>query len=73
MKWNKIEDGDPGWKGSDEHYLVVIHNRFITTSFFFCDSYGHWWSSQWDIYDKEYSNGEVTHWTRLPKLPEQKD
>jgi len=69
MKWNKIEDGDPGYKGSDTHYLVVLHNRFIVTSYFFIDSFGTYWSSQWDIWDKYYSDGKVTHWAKLPRLP----
>lgn len=70
MKWNKIGDGSPDFKGSDEHYLVMLHGKFMTVSYFFVDSFGHWWSSQWDLYDKEYSDGEVTHWARLPNPPE---
>ena len=69
MKWNKIGNGDPGYKGSDRHYLVVLHGRFIDISYFFIDSFGHWWSSRWDIWDKHYSDGEVTHWAKLPKMP----
>lgn len=68
MKWNSA-DIDPGFEGSDQHYLVVLHDRFITISYFFIDSYGHWWSSQWDLWDKWYSDGEVTYWAEMPKLP----
>lgn len=69
MKWNKIEDGAPDDKGSDQHYLVMLHGKFMTISFFFVDSFGHWWSNQWDIWDKQYSDGEVTHWAKLPPSP----
>ena len=68
IKWNDINNGDPE---SDHHYLVVLHNKFITIAFFFVDSFGSWWSSQWDIWDKIYSEGEVTHWAKLPKTPNQ--
>ncbi len=69
MKWNEIEDGTPDCKGTDEHYLVMLYGKFMTISYFFVDSFGHWWSSQWDIWDKYYSDGEVTHWAKLPSLP----
>lgn len=77
MKWHSIDkDGDPvqfsekrgRWAGSDEAYLVVLENKWITTAFFFADSYGHWWSSQFEPYDKYYT-GMVTHWAKMPKLP----
>jgi len=85
MRWHDIEkDGDPvqfngeknSWAGSDEHYLVVLENKWITVSYFFVDSFGHWWSSQFEPYDKYYnaiaSDGKetaVTHWAKMPKLP----
>lgn len=69
LKWCKIENGDPGFSGSDRHYMVVLHNKFVTVAFFFRDSFGPWWSDQWDVYDKRYSDNEVTHWAEMPELP----
>ena len=66
MKWNKIEDGNPGLDGSDQYYLVVLHNKLIKTSYFFCDTFG----GVWEVCDKCYNDGEVTHWANLPSLPE---
>jgi len=77
MKWHETEkDGDPvqfngeenSWAGSDEVYLVVLENKWVTMSYFFVDSFGHWWSSQFEPYDKYYT-GMVTHWAKAPKLP----
>ena len=68
MKWNKA-DIDPGFKGSDQYYLVVLNNKFVTVSYFFVDSYGSWWSSPGNIFDQCWSEGQITHWAKLPKLP----
>ncbi len=70
IKWHDIKDGNPGCKGSDARYLVMLHNKFMAISFFFIDSYGEWWSSNWDVWDKWYSQGEVTHWAEFPDFPE---
>lgn len=40
-EWNKIEDSDPGWEGSDQHCLIVLENKWVTVAFFFCGSFGH--------------------------------
>lgn len=75
IKWNKIEDGNPAdimnhtAGGSDEYYLVMLHGRFMAISYFFVDSFGAFWSSRWDVWDKAYSDGEVTHWAECPELP----
>lgn len=69
-EWNDIEkDGDPGDSGSDEHYMVVLHGKFITIAYFFIDGFGHHWSSQWSVWDKAFNDGEVTHWAKMLKLP----
>jgi len=76
-KWYRIEDGTPDdygvkrgdFVGSDKLYLVMLHSKFMTISYFFADSLGRWWSTQWDVYDKEYSYGEVTHWAEMPIKP----
>ena len=76
MIWNKINKGEsdlrsgtPGCEGSDEYYLVMLHGKFMAISYFFVDSFGYWWSSQWDVWDKYYSGGEVTDWAELPDTP----
>lgn len=70
MKWNSVIDKYPD--KSDNYYLVVLHGKFVTISYFYRDSIGCWWSSQWEVWDRVYSEGEVTHWAEIPKLPDGK-
>ena len=69
IKWNKMEDGDPGEERADEYYLIILHGKFITISYFFIDSFGPSWSSQWDIWDQCFNSSRITHWAECPKLP----
>jgi hypothetical protein len=70
VKWKEIsKHGHPQDKGSDTYYLVMLHGFVMTISYFFIDSFGPSWSSQWDIWDKAYSDGEVTHWAECPDGP----
>jgi len=66
-KWIKVENELP--KIGDRWYLIMLWNKWVSIAYYFQDSYGHWWSTQWDIWDKEYSDGEVTHWQELPEKP----
>jgi len=65
MKWVDAQKKEPL---SDTHVLVLLHGKFPAVSYFFIDSFGHWYSSEWEIYDKAY-DGDVTHWMPIPKLP----
>jgi len=54
--------------GSDMYVMACLRGQFWTVSYFFEDSFGKHWSSQWDVWDCEY-DGVVTHWTELPLVP----
>ena len=58
---------------SDRRYLALLDEKgregFITVSFYYEDSFGQWWSDQWNIYDRIYTDS-VTHWMELPEPPE---
>ena len=54
---------------SDTYVLAILHGRFVTVSYYFEDSFGSWWSSQWSIYDQKYTH-VVTHWMPLKEIQE---
>ena len=64
--WININENHPD---SDTYVLVCLNEKFIKTSYYFEDSFGRWFSTDYDIWDKEYTEF-VTHWTPLPELPE---
>ncbi len=63
--WTSIKDSMPI---SDEYVLVCLWGKFIKTSYFFKDSFGEWFSTDYDIWDQQYTDA-VTHWMYLPDLP----
>ena len=65
MKWISIEDKFPQ---SDTFVLVCLHRKFQKVSYYFQDSYGKWFSTDYDIWGQEYTDA-VTHWAVLPELP----
>jgi hypothetical protein len=64
-KWIDINKQLPD---SDTYVLVCLNNMFIMTSYYFQDSFGKWFSSADEIWDKYYTD-DVTHWALLPVLP----
>lgn len=65
MEWISIKDKLPD---SDTYVLILLSVKFATVSYYFEDSFGKWWSDNWDIWNKEYTD-DVTHWMPLPELP----
>ena len=65
MRWIPIEDAKPK---SDTYILVCLCRKFRKVSYYFYDSYGQWFSTDYDIWDKMYTD-EVTHWMPLPDPP----
>ena len=65
MKWIKERKRHPD---SDTYILVCLNGMVIRTSYYFRDSFGKWFSSPSEIWDKYYTN-DVTHWMPLPELP----
>jgi len=65
MKWIDINKQFPE---SDTYVLICLYNKFIMTSYYFEDSYGKWFSSADEIWDKYYTEA-VTYWMPLPSLP----
>jgi hypothetical protein len=67
--WINIKEGFPD---SDTYVLICLNQKFIKVAYYFWDSYGEWFSTDYDIWDKVYTD-HVTHWMPLPGLPEAKD
>ena len=65
MDWISIERKFPE---SDKLYLVMIHHKFISISYYYEDSFGKHWSSEWDVWDHAYDD-TITHWMPLPDKP----
>lgn len=68
MKWINLDDQFPQ---SDTFVLVCLSGKSIRVSYYFQDSYGKWFSSPDDIWDK-YFTDFVTHWATLPEFPSEK-
>lgn len=68
MKWIKVKKRLPE---SDTFVLVFLSPGTITLSYYFKDSYGKWFSDQWNVWNKEYTK-YVTHWMPLPKKPHER-
>ena len=66
MEWIKVEDNLPL---SDTYVLICLCGKFQKVSYYFQDSFGTWFSTDYDIWDKIYTD-EVTHWMLLPDIPE---
>ncbi len=66
-EWISIDKSMPE---SDKYVLVVLWGKFIRTSYYFKDSNGYWFSTDYDIWDQQYTDA-VTHWMPLPVLPEE--
>ena len=65
MKWINIKNEYPE---SDTNILVCLSNKAIRVSYYFQDSFGRWFSSADEIWDKYYTD-DVTHWMPLPDMP----
>lgn len=65
MKWMSVKKMMPS---SDTYVLVCLSGKFQKISFYFEDSFGKWFSTDHDGWDKKYT-GSVTHWMPLPDLP----
>ena len=67
--WINVDDKMPE---SDRRYLVSLRpvgmEGFIAVSFYYEDSFGQWFSDQWNIYDRIYTD-DVTHWMEIPEGP----
>ena len=63
--WKKLKKEYPP---SDEYVLICLCGKFLKVSYYFEDSFGKWFSTDYDIWDKAYTN-EATHWMPLPKIP----
>jgi len=70
MEWTSVKDRLPENRppDSDTYVLVCLHGKFLRISYYFEDSFGKWFSSPDEIWDKYYT-GAVTHWMPLPSLP----
>lgn len=68
MKWIDVNEKFPL---SDTYILVLLCGKFPKVSYYFQDSFGKWFSTDYDIWDKVYTD-EVTHWMPLPKPPPKK-
>jgi len=66
MKWISVDEEMPR---SDTFVLICLCGKFQKVSYYFMDSFGKWFSTDYDIWDKVYTD-EVTHWMPLPKLPQ---
>jgi hypothetical protein len=66
MNWHKYSKKNH--PPSDTKVLVLLNGKHYAVSYYFEDSYGKWFSSDWNIWDKTYT-GYVTHWSHLPRLP----
>ncbi|KKL81110.1 hypothetical protein LCGC14_1998090, partial [marine sediment metagenome] len=53
MEWISIKDKLPD---SDTYVLILLSVKFATVSYYFEDSFGKWWSDNWDIWNKEYTD-----------------
>lgn len=65
IKWFRINKNFPK---SDCKVFVILNNneKLLEISYFFEDSFGKYFSSNWDVWDKKYTNF-VTHWAYIPK------
>ena len=64
--WISVEDELPE---SETYCRVKLKNKEKTfDSHFYRDSYGEWWSSMKNIYDRNYTT-RVTHWMPLLQGP----
>ena len=65
MEWISVKERLPE---SDTYILICLCNKFQKVSYYFRDSFGNWFSTDYDIWDKTYTD-EATHWMPLPESP----